>query len=138
MRLPRTTLITVTITACILLSFLLLLVADAGSCNTGDCSKHAGVLPTDQEAGNDTIAPTSNSAASATRKDQYQEKTSTSKKNSPHESPASQINRKGKGFTKSMDVQNSHTKTDVGVLRDYDSYDSSPTLVKPPFKVIQN
>lgn len=96
------------------------------------------MLPTDQEAGNDTIAPTSNSAASATRKDQYQEKTSTSKKNSPHESPASQINRKGKGFTKSMDVQNSHTKTDVGVLRDYDSYDSSPTLVKPPFKVIQN
>lgn len=49
MRLPRTTLITVTITVCILFSCLLPLAATAGACHTGDCSKHTGVVPADQE-----------------------------------------------------------------------------------------
>lgn len=138
MRLPRTTLITVTITVCIMFSCLLLLAATAGACHTGDCSKHTGVVPTDQEADNNTITPTYNSAASETGKEEHQEKTRTGQKKSPHVSPAPQINREGKGFTRSMDGQNGHGKKDVAVLTDYDSYDPSPTLVKPPFKVIPN
>lgn len=138
MRLPRATLIAVIVTVCMLLSFPWPLAFAAGSCNTGDCSKDAGVLVTDQEAGNNTIAPTYNSAASVTGKGQYQEKTSTGEKSSEHVSPSPQINRKGKGSTRSMDVQNSHRKTDVGVLGDYDTYDPSPTFVKPPFKTIEN
>lgn len=138
MRLLRATLITVTITVCIFLAFSLGLASSAGSCNTGDCSKDARVLVTDQEADNNTIVPTYNSPGSVTRKDQYQEKTSTSKKISAHVSSSPQVNRKGKGFTRSMDVKNSHRKTDVGVLGDYDTTDPSPTLVKPHFKTIEN
>lgn len=77
------------------------------------------MLVTDQEADNNTIVPTYNSLDSVTRKDQYQEKTSTSKKISAHVSSSPQVNRKGKGFTRSMDVKNIHRKTDVGVLGEY-------------------
>ena len=77
------------------------------------------MLVTNQEADNNTIVPTYNSPDYVTRKDQYQEKTSTSKKISVHVRSSPQFNRKGKGFTRSMDMKNSHRKTDVWVLGDY-------------------